>query len=143
MTVSAVRPRPAREPEGAGRLAARAVDVVKTHGAGDLRATRMAGQVHVVTRTGAVVGSDLNVTTFDARTSRDEITAAFIRPPDRIIVRIDAGSVRLTVPSATYAVDATTPPRAGRVTVDVAEDPAAPRRISAHASRGDIQILSW
>jgi hypothetical protein len=61
--------------------------------------------------------------------------------PARIQTRLDAGSMRLAVPTTTYAVEGSTPPRAGRVTVDVPTDPASPRQIYAHISRGDIQIV--
>jgi hypothetical protein len=55
---------------------------------------------------------------------------------------LDAGTVQLIVPTTTYAVDATVPLHAGRVTVQVPTDPAAPRQLSARVSRGDIQIRS-
>jgi hypothetical protein len=45
--------------------------------------------------------------------SRESITASFGRPPDRILVRLGAGNVRLTVPACTYAVDATAAKNAG------------------------------
>lgn len=55
----------------------------------------------LVSSTGSLVGTDLNVTAFDARTSRGEIAASFLRAPDHIDARIDAGNVRLTVPVTT------------------------------------------
>jgi hypothetical protein len=98
-------------------------------------------RVRVTTSTGDLVGTDLAVSSLDARVSRGSITASFTRPPDRVLALLDAGSVRLTVPATTYAVDATVPAQAGDLNVQVPTDPAAPRQISAHLSRGDIQIL--
>jgi hypothetical protein len=69
------------------------------------------------------------------------MTTSFTRPPDRVLARLDAGSVRLTVAATTYAVDATVPAHVGHLNVQVPTDPAAPRHVSAHISRGDIQIL--
>jgi hypothetical protein len=98
-------------------------------------------RVRVTTSTGDLVGTDLAVSSLDAHATRGSITASFTRPPARIQTRLDAGSMRLAVPTTTYAVEASTPPRAGRVTVDVPTDPASPRQIYAHISRGDIQIV--
>jgi hypothetical protein len=58
-----------------------------------------------------------------------------------MLARLEAGSVRLVVPAASYAVDATASSHAGRLTVEVPNDPAAPRQLSADISRGDLQIL--
>jgi hypothetical protein len=108
----------------------------------DERVTVPAGmRVRVTTSTGDLIGTDLAVSSFDAHTTRGSVTASFTRPPTRILTQLDAGNVRLTVHATTYAVDATTPPRAGRVTVAVPTDPGSPYHISAHISRGDIQIL--
>jgi DUF4097 and DUF4098 domain-containing protein YvlB len=97
--------------------------------------------VQVTTSTGDLTGTDLTVASLEANTSRGSITASFAQPPDRILAQLDAGSVRLTVPATTYAVEATTPFNAGHITVDVPTDPASPRKISAHISRGNIHIL--
>ena len=109
----------------------------------DQRVSVPAGtSIRVTANTGDLTATDLAVVSFEAQASRGSISASFVRPPHQTLVRLDAGSVQLTVPATTtYAVDATTPPRAGRVTVEVPVDPASPRRLSAHISRGDIQIL--
>jgi hypothetical protein len=108
----------------------------------DQRVSVPAGtSIRVTANTSDLTATDLAVASFEAQASRGSITASFVRPPNRVVARLDAGSVRLTVPATTYAVDATTPSRAGRVTVEVPVDPASPRRVSAHISRGDIQIL--
>jgi hypothetical protein len=57
-------------------------------------------------------------------------------------MRLDAGTVGLIVPTTTYKVDASAPANAGRVTVQVPTDPAAPRQLFVRVSRGDIQIRS-
>jgi hypothetical protein len=120
---------------------------VVDHGLGITRAPSTSelpsqpGHVRVTASTGDLTVADLTVASLEAHASRGSITASFTRPPDRILARLDAGSARLTVPATTYAVDATTPSHAGHVTVDVPTDPASPRTISAHISRGDIHIL--
>jgi hypothetical protein len=97
--------------------------------------------VRVTASTGDLTGTDLAVAGLEVSASRGSITASFSRPPDRILARLDAGNVRLTVPASTYAVDATAAKNAGHVTVDVPTDPASSHKISAHISRGDIHIL--
>jgi hypothetical protein len=108
----------------------------------DQRVTVPAGtSVRVTANTGELTATDLAVVSFEAQASRGSISASFVRPPHRTLVRLDAGSVRLTVPATTYAVDATVPAHTGHLTIEVPTDPAAPRHISAHISRGDLQIL--
>jgi hypothetical protein len=99
-------------------------------------------RVRVTASTGDLTATDLAAASLDAHLTRGSISASFTRPPDRVLVRLDAGTVGLIVPTATYAVDATVPPHAGHVTVQVPTDPAAPRQLSARVSRGDIQIRS-
>lgn len=98
-------------------------------------------RVRVTASTGELVASDLATASLEAHLTRGSITASFTRPPDRVLVRLDAGSLRLMVPAASYAVDATVPAHAGHLNVQVPTDPAAPRQLSAHISRGDLQIL--
>jgi hypothetical protein len=98
-------------------------------------------RVRVTASTGDLVASDLSAASLDAHLTRGSISASFTRPPSRILASLDAGSLRLTVPAATYAVDTAAPPNAGHVTVEVPTDPVSPRQISARISRGDIQIL--
>ena len=98
-------------------------------------------RVRLIASTGDLIATDLAAASLEAHLTRGSITASFTRPPDRGLARLDAGNLRLTVPSAAYAVDAAAPRNAGHVTVEVPTDPAAPRQISAHTSRGDLQIL--
>jgi DUF4097 and DUF4098 domain-containing protein YvlB len=93
---------------------------------------RPSQHVQVTTSTGGLAGTDLTVASLEANTSRGSITASFAQPPDRILARLDAGNVRLTVPATTYAVEATTPSNAGHITVDVPTDPASPRKASTN-----------
>jgi hypothetical protein len=99
-------------------------------------------RVRVTASTGDLTATDLAAASLEAHLTRGSISASFTRPPDRVLVRLDAGTVRLIVPSTTYKVDASVPANAGRVTVQVPTDPAAPRQLSARVSRGDIQIRS-
>jgi len=98
-------------------------------------------RVRFTASTGDLVATDLAISSLDAHLSRGSMRASFTRPPDRVLAQLDAGSLRLVVPAASYAVDATAPSHAGRLTVQVPNDPAAPRQLSAHISRGDLQIL--
>jgi hypothetical protein len=98
----------------------------------DQRVSVPAGtSIRVTANTGNLTATDLAVVSFETRASRGLISASFVRPPDRTLVRLDAGSVRLTVPATSYAVDAAVPPHAGRVTVQVPADPAAPASSSS------------
>jgi hypothetical protein len=98
-------------------------------------------RVRVTASTGDLVATDVTAASLEADLTRGSITASFTRPPDRVLARLDAGNLRLTVPRATYAVDAAAPRNAGHVTVEVPTDPSSPRPTSAHISRGDLQIL--
>jgi hypothetical protein len=108
----------------------------------DQRVSVPAGtSIRVTANTGDLTATDLAVVSFEAQASRGSLSASFVRPPDRTLVRLDAGGVRLLMPATTYAVDATVPAHAGHLTVEIPTDPAAPRQILAHISRGDLQIL--
>jgi hypothetical protein len=108
----------------------------------DERVTVPAGtHVQVTTSTGDLTGTDLTVASLEANTSRGSITASFAQPPDRILARLDAGGVRLTVPATTYAVEATTHLMPGTSPWTSQPTPTRPRKISAHISRGNIHIL--
>ena len=118
-------------------------DLGITRCAVDERITVPAGtRVRVTASTGDLVATDLTAASLEAHLTRGSISASFSQPPDRVLVRLDAGNLRLTLPRATYAVDAAAPRNAGHVTVNVPTDPASPRRISARISRGDLQILN-
>jgi hypothetical protein len=99
-------------------------------------------RVRVTASAGDLSATDLAAASLDAHLTRGSISASFTRPPDRVLVRLDAGTARLIVPTTAYAVDATVPPHAGRVTVQVPTDPAAPRQLSVRISHGEIQIRS-
>jgi hypothetical protein len=58
--------------------------------------------------------------------------------PQRVIARSSAGGVELTVPDASYDVDADT--SSGQVRIEVTDDPDARRSISAHTSSGDVVV---
>jgi hypothetical protein len=118
-------------------------DLGITHCTVDERVSVPAGiRVRVTASTGDLVATDLAAASLEVHLNRGSIGASFTRPPDRVLVRLDAGDLRLTVPTATYAVDAAAPRNAGHVTVNVPTDPTSPRQVSARISRGDIQILS-
>jgi hypothetical protein len=117
-------------------------DLGITRCAVDQRISVPAGtRVRVTASTAELVATDLAAPSLEAHLTRGSITASFTRPPDRVLARLDAGNLRLTVPAATYAVDATTPHNAGHLTVAVPTDPASPRQLFVRVSRGDIQIL--
>jgi hypothetical protein len=76
----------------------------------DERVTVPAGtRVGVTSSTGDLLATDLAAPDLEAHLTRGSINASFARAPSRISVRVDAGRLRLTVPAATYAVDAAPP----------------------------------
>ncbi|HEX8133603.1 MAG TPA: hypothetical protein VF880_09265 [Actinomycetes bacterium] len=99
-------------------------------------------RVRVTASTAELTATDLAAASLDAHLTRGSISASFTRPPDRVLMRLDAGTVGLIVPTTTYKVDASAPANVGRVTVQVPTDPAAPRQLFVRVSRGDIQIRS-
>jgi hypothetical protein len=65
----------------------------------DQRVSVPAGtSIRVTANTGNLTATDLAVVSFEAQASRGSLSASFVRPPDRTLVRLDADSVRLTVP---------------------------------------------
>jgi hypothetical protein len=87
---------------------------------------------------GSITATDLDSPSFEARSGAGNLTASFLRPPDSVDATTDAGILSLAVPPGSYAVDAGT--GVGPASVEIPSDPAAPRRIVAHAAVGQVRV---
>jgi hypothetical protein len=126
---------------GAGAVSVRGtsgqVDVRTAAGAVTL--ADLSGRVRATTQAGRVRGTGLGPGEVEAESSAGTVSLAFDTPPDRVEARTNAGSVELLVPDQRYAVDAGS--SAGRTQVEVAHDPAAPRRLVAHSNAGTVRVM--
>jgi hypothetical protein len=95
--------------------------------------------VRVRTVDGPVEADRLVTPKFDASTVDGRVTASFGQPPEHVSIRSVDGSVSLTLPAASYRVEATTVD--GRARVDVPDDPSATREISVSTVDGRIDVL--
>lgn len=129
-----------RASTGAGEVGADGMrSEVKLHtGAGRISLSNLAGSVRADTHAGTVHGSHLACRDLDVETNAGSIELAFSEPPDRVEARSNAGAVEITLPDGSYDVQATA---VGQVVVDVVNDPAAPRRVVAHANAGSVHVL--
>ena len=96
--------------------------------------------VDVRTTTGTVDATDIDVPEIDIQTRTGEVTASFVRPPDRIAIAVATGSVELTVPAGSYRFDART--TTGTVRTDVQNDPAAQGTMQLSTDTGDITVTA-
>jgi Putative adhesin len=74
----------------------------------------------------------------EAQTDAGDIDLAFVERPTVLHARSGAGSIHLSVPQGSYRVDAGS--AAGKVSVDVGQEPRAPRQLYAHTAAGDVRI---
>jgi len=111
-------------------------------GAGAVRLNRTRGPVRVTTAAGNVDGVDLGADFLDATTGAGRIRLSLAEPSGRVGLRTGAGDIDLALPPAPggYRVDAEA--GAGRVDVDVAQDPTAAQAVIARSGAGNIRISS-
>jgi len=87
---------------------------------------------------GRIEAVDLKAPRFEAQTDTGDIDLAFAERPALLHAGSGAGSLHLSVPQGNYQVDAGS--AAGEVSVDVAQDPRAPRQLYAHTAAGNVRI---
>jgi DUF4097 and DUF4098 domain-containing protein YvlB len=116
-----------------------AVDV--SSGFGDINAIGLAStaSIRLDTTAGDIHASGLSASNVRLSTGVGSLTATLSQPAKRLDVGTVAGSLNLTVPDTSYAVQAHT--NLGHVSdQSVRVDPKAPRSIDAHSALGDITI---
>jgi len=128
---------------GSGNVHVREVvgPVSATTSSGDVTLTRTEGDVRARTSSGNVIGEQLAGRRIEARTSSGDVRVEAVRtPPDSLTATSSSGDIRVVVPDEVYRVDANT--SSGHVDLSLRQDLAAPRRIEARTSSGDVVVRS-
>ncbi len=128
---------------GSGSVHVREVvgPVSATTSSGDVTMTRIEGDVRARTSSGNVIGEQLAGRRIEARTSSGDVRVEAVwTPPDSLTATSSSGDIRVVVPNEVYQVDANT--SSGHLDLSLRQDPAAPRRIEARTSSGDVVVRS-
>lgn len=116
-----------------------AAAVEATVGAGDVTVRDLGGAQRLTSSAGKVAATGLRAAEARVETSAGDVDVEFATAPRTVEAQSSAGDVRVALPAGdAYRVDADT--GAGDVTVDVAQDPAAGRTVTARTSAGDVTI---
>ena len=92
--------------------------------------------VQVRATTGSVEATDIDVSEFDVETVTGQVSASFVRSPDRIAISVVTGTVDVTVPAADYQFDART--TTGTIHSDVWNNSTARRTVQLSTVTGTI-----
>ena len=114
------------------------VAVTVIDGAGAVTVTGVAGPIDVTDSAGHVEGRDLRAPSVHVEASAGAIELTFAAPPNDVIAHSDAGEVTVAVPSGTYSVEAST--KTGARTVDIPNDPSAPRHVKVSSNAGAVSV---
>ncbi len=87
---------------------------------------------------GTITAEDLNSPSFEASSGAGNLSASFLRPPSSVEMTTNTGILDLAVPPASYAVDAGA--GVGLSSIEIPDDPTAPRRLLARAAVGQVHI---
>jgi DUF4097 and DUF4098 domain-containing protein YvlB len=96
--------------------------------------------IEIRTTTGTVAATDLDVPEFDVQSRTGEVSASFVRAPDRIAIAVATGSIDVTVPAGDYRFTAST--STGDVRSDIQDDPTATRSVQLTNGTGDITVTA-
>jgi hypothetical protein len=109
--------------------------------AGEIALWGSAGDLELVTGTGAVTGRELSGRRVAVRSAAGDVVLHFDAPPVDATASSGSGGVRLVLPDVAYDVQVeSADPGGGRI--EVTADPAAPRRLVARARGGSVSILT-
>jgi hypothetical protein len=98
------------------------------------------GAIELATDNGAIEGDALDARTVEANTDNGRIRLNFDEPPNAVDVETDNGAIDIRLPDDENSYDVEATSDNGTVTIDVDDDPAAGRRISAESDNGSIDI---
>lgn len=118
-----------------------AATAVRTQlGAGGITVSDLAGDQDLGSSAGTVTASGLRAPTVTARSRAGAVELEFAAPPQSVDAESSAGAVRVFVPreGPVYRVQATT--NAGKVDVQVPDDPGAGPGITARSSAGSVTV---
>ncbi|WP_131740030.1 hypothetical protein [Actinomadura roseirufa] len=128
---------------GTVRISGLTAAVTTEVGAGTTRLTDVRGPLRLSAGTGAITGTGLRCASGDevrVRARVGDVELSFAVPPGVVDTAAGSGTTRIRVPSGLpYAVRADAD--MGSERIGVRHDPAAPHRIHARSTTGDIAIL--
>jgi DUF4097 and DUF4098 domain-containing protein YvlB len=105
---------------------------------GDIRASRLSGNIMLQTHSGDITATDLGASTVTADDDSGTVSLGFVDVPQSVIVQNSSGDVSVLVPHATYHVTAHSD--SGDVSIAVPTDPESPDVISVAVASGDVSI---
>jgi hypothetical protein len=106
--------------------------------AGAVQLTAVTGAVEVTANAGTIKGTGLAGVT-KVHSDAGSVDLAYVKAPTSVDASSDAGRVTVRLPAGTYAVDAKV--SAGHRTVDVANDPNSPNRITVRSDAGSVEVI--
>ncbi|WP_036322315.1 DUF4097 family beta strand repeat-containing protein [Microbispora sp. ATCC PTA-5024] len=117
----------------------RGLDVRLDSGSGNITLRRLTGPVQASSGSGDIDARGLGGKRVTAETGSGEVRLRFATVPDQVQVETGSGDGVVWVPSESYNV--TTETGVGDRTVQVAQDPSAPRTIVVRTGTGDAKVL--
>ncbi len=108
-------------------------------GSGEITLRALSGPVDVSTGSGEVDASGLLGKTFVAEAGSGNVEAKFGAAPDSVTIETGSGDGIAWVPGGSY--HATLHTGSGEQTVEVTNDPAAPKKIVIQTGSGDSKVL--
>jgi hypothetical protein len=105
---------------------------------GDVRASRLSGNIMLQTHSGDITATDLRASTVTADDDSGTVSLDFIDAPQSVDVQDSSGDVSVLVPDATYHVSAHSD--SGDVTITVPTDPESANVIDVTVASGDVNI---
>jgi len=114
--------------------------------AGDMYLSGLSGEVVAYTDAGNIEGTDFSSGSVDVTSDAGDLHLEFEQAPDEVSAQTDAGDIVVLLPEQdspdgspiSYLVEAATD--AGTVAIDVAQDGATRRTITAFSDAGDVRI---
>jgi DUF4097 and DUF4098 domain-containing protein YvlB len=116
------------------------LDVTVVTDNGDVSVTQRDGRLDLSTNNGGIDAMSIDSGLVRSSTDNGDVDLAFKRPPDRVDISTDNGSVLVEVPpcETAYAVEASSDN--GDVRVDVTTDPTSRRVITAESDNGAVTV---
>ncbi|MEV7519721.1 DUF4097 family beta strand repeat-containing protein [Streptomyces sp. NPDC091371] len=105
---------------------------------GQVTADRIAGPLKIRTSSGTITATGLTGPDADVRSDSGDTRLDFAKAPSSVRAETSSGSVTLKVPPAPYQLAVST--TSGSRDVTLPTDPAAPSRLSAKTTSGDVRI---
>jgi hypothetical protein len=130
----------ARTGAGDVRLTGLTGPVTAIDGTGDISLSDLSGPVQARDKTGDVSGRALHQADATLSSRLGDIDVSFTRPPVRLAVTDNLGSVLIRVPgSVSYRVQASS--SLGTVSISVPRLAGSPHRITATSRLGDVAVV--